>query len=208
MNDLMIQQYFGTLLERIEALEAGGGGGGGAPPMAPMVPMLPEAGRYVGNLLSGTLTTGASAANREEAGPFLSGRELVIDQVGISISTLSAGNACVVVYDADADGRPTAVLAQSPNMDTGTTGTKLASLSFTFAAGKLYYLSVWTSASPTRRTGQTYARQPLSWTNAATPVRQHVLRRTATYGTAAAWVYAGAQHTSANMPLVLLRVAP
>lgn len=169
--------------------------------------MLPAVGEFVGNILTGTLTTQASAAGRQDIAPFVSAVALTIDQIGMSVSTASAGSACGLIFDADASGRPTTLLAQGADIDTGTTGTRLGAVTFTFEAGKLYYVGTWTSAACTLRCAQTYAHWPMTWTNASTPARQSVLRRTESFGgTSTDWSYAAAQHTSANAPFVLMRV--
>ena len=170
--------------------------------------MVPASGLFVGNILTGTLAVLASAANRQDIAPFISAHDLTIDQIGMSISTASAGSACGLIFDADADGRPTELLAQGADIDTGTTGTRLGAVDFTFEAGKLYYIGRWTSSACGLRVAQTYAHWPMTWTNAATPARRSALRRTVTFGgTSTDWTYDSAQHTSVNAPFVLMRVA-
>ena len=169
--------------------------------------MVPEAGGYVGNILTGTLATLASAANRADIAPYLAAYSFDIDQLGLSVSAAGAGNACVLIFASDANGRPTTLLYQSGNMATGTTGTKTVAATFSFTAGTLYWIGSWTSSACTLRVAQTYANGALRWTNAATPARQAALRRVQTYGTASDWTYAGSQHTSVNAPFVLMRIA-
>lgn len=174
----------------------------GAPQM-----MKPAAGLYIANGLNGALGTQASAANRQDIAPFLAGYDFDIDQLGLSVSTASAGNACVLIFASDADGRPTTVLYQSGDMATGTTGTKTVAATFSFTAGSLYWIGIWTSAASTQRVFANTSGMSQTWTTAATPVQQAVLRRTETYGTATNWTYASGQHTSALAPLVLMRIA-
>jgi len=170
--------------------------------------MRPAAGVFVGNLLTGTLTTLASAANRVDITPFVPRVGFTIDQIGMSVSTGAAGLACGLIFDADAAGRPTTLLAQGANVDTTAAATVLGAVAFTFRAGKLYYVGNWTQAACTLRCGQTYVQVPLSWTNAATPARQAALRRVQAWGGAATnWVYASTQHTSVSAPFVIMRVA-
>jgi hypothetical protein len=173
---------------------------------APMM-MLPDAGVYISNGLNGTLGTQASAANRQDIAPFLAGYDFDIDQVAISVSTGLAGNAAVLIFDSDANGRPTTVLMQSPNISTATAATVTASVTFSFEAGRLYWIGVWTSSASTLRVFANTSAFTQTWTTAATPVQQAILRRTETYGTATNWTYASGQHTSALAPLVLMRIA-
>jgi hypothetical protein len=169
--------------------------------------MVPAAGVYVSNGLNGTLGTLASAANRQDIAPFLAARSFSIDQVAISVSTGVAGNACVLIFESDANGRPTTLALQSPNMSTATAATVTATVSFSFVAGRVYWIGRWTSSTATLRVFANTSAFSLTWTTAATPVQQAVLRRTETYGTATNWTYASGQHTSALAPLVLMRIA-
>jgi len=170
--------------------------------------MKPANNEYVGNILTGTLTTLASAAGRQDIAPYLAAFDFTIDQMGMSVSTASAGSACGLIFDADANGRPAQLLAQSANIDTGTTGTKFGPVSFSFQAGKLYWLGNWTSAACTLRCAQTYSNYTLTWTGAATPAREAVLRRVVTFGEQSTdWVYAAGQHTGASAPFVLMRIS-
>jgi hypothetical protein len=171
--------------------------------------MRPAAGEFVANILTGTLTTLASAADRQNIAPFISAVDLTIDQIGVSISTAVAGDACGLIFDADASGRPTGLLAQGAVVSTATpAATRLGAVAFTFLAGKLYYVGTWTSAAPTLRCAQTYAHWAMTWTNAGTPARRSALQRTEAFGgTSTDWVYGAAQHTTVNAPFVLMRVA-
>lgn len=174
----------------------------GAPQM-----VAPTAGVYIGNIKGGTLDTQAMAAGRQDIAPFLSAFDFDIDEVGLSVSTAASGNACVLIFDVDANGRPTDLLFQSGNMATNTTGTKTVAASFSFEAGRLYWIGYWTSAACTLRTANNASHYALTWTTAATPVSQSLLRRTETYGTATDWVYSNTQHTSGTAPFVLMRIA-
>jgi len=170
--------------------------------------MKPGNNQYIGNILTGSLTTSTFAANRMEIAPFLAGYNFSINQAGISISTAAAGSACIVIFAADENGRPTTLLAQSENIDTGSTGTKFASISQSFTAGTLYYIGVWTSAAPTFRCAQPYSCYAMTWSTASTPVRRAVLRRTETWGgTASNWTYDVSQHAEASVTLVLMQVS-
>ena len=174
---------------------------------APMA-FRPAAGLYLSNILTGTLTAIAMAAGRQEVAPFVPSHDFTIDQIGLSVSTALAGSACGLIFDADADGRPTTLLAQAAAIDTGSVGTKFGACPFTFEAGRLYWVGWWTSAACQLRCPQPYSALVLSWTNAATPVRQAALRRTVTFGgTSTGWTYASGQHTSTAAPFLLFRVA-
>lgn len=174
----------------------------GAPQM-----MIPGAGVYISNGLTGALGVLASAAGRQDIAPFLASRAFSINQVAISVSTGVAGNAAVLIFESDANGRPTNIVLQSPNMSTAAAATVTAAVSFSFVAGRLYWIGSWTSSTATLRVFANTSAFTQTWTTAATPVQQAILRRVETYGTATNWTYATGQHTSAVAPLVLMRIA-
>jgi hypothetical protein len=168
---------------------------------------LPAPGVYVSNIIGGALTTQNSAANRQDISPYLAAYDFSIDEVGLSVVTSATGNACVLIFEADANGRPGDLLFQSANMATNTTGTKLVAGSFSFDAGRMYWIGTWTSGAPELRVANNSSHYSVAWTTAATPASQSVLRRTETYGTATDWVYASSQHASSNPAFVLMRIA-
>ena len=124
------------------------------------------------------------------------------------MATAVAGSACAVIYASDANGRPTGLPSLSATMDTGTTGTKAAALAFSFQKGKLYWIGHRTSSASTLRCAQVYSAFALSWSTAATPVRDGVLRRTIAFAdTTTGWSYSSASHASGAPSLVLMRLA-
>ena len=188
--------------------DAGAGAAAAESFMGAPVFLKPAAGVWMGNILSGTLNTQASAVNREDVHPFLSPFDFSIDQAGLSVSTAVAGSACAVIYASDANGRPTGLPTRSATMDSGTAGTKTAALTFSFEKGKLYWIGHRTTAACTLRCAQVYSAFTLSWTTAATPVRDGVLRRTVTFAdTTTGWSYSAAAHASGAPSLVLMRIA-
>jgi hypothetical protein len=97
-------------------------------------------------------TTVAGAANRLDFIPFIPSRNLVIDQLGIEVTTLIASSLARVAIYADNNGTPGALLAGGANaLDCATTGIKTESISLSMTAGTLYWLAVWTSSTQTLR---------------------------------------------------------
>jgi len=85
---------------------------------------------------------------------------------------------------------------------------KAAALAFSFQKGKLYWIGHRTSSASTLRCAQVYSAFALSWSTAATPVRDGVLRRTIAFAdTATGWSYSSASHASGAPSLVLMRLA-
>lgn len=171
---------------------------------------VPSSGVFIGNILSGILTTQSSIANTQRIAPFLVNKDTTIDQIGFSVSTALAGNAQILIFESDDLGRPSTSILQSTNLATNTTGLKLYTIGtpITFKAGKLYWLGLWTSNNVTVRCAQTYANYTVSWTNASTPARQSCLQRTLAFGGVNTnWSYTSSDHRSSNSPFFLLRVA-
>ena len=172
------------------------------------LPMKPATGEYIANIRDGLLVTLTATANQQEIAPFVPGHTFSIDQMGLCVSTLNAGSAACLIFDADENGRPTTFLAKSGDVDTGTTGTKFGAVDFEFEAGKLYWIGQWVSAAPEIRRGGSDSHWALTWTTADPPVRQSALRRTLAWGeTVTDWVYDASQHVSVAAPFVLMRMA-
>lgn len=173
--------------------------------------LVPSAGMFISNGLNNTaLGTAAQVANRTVITPFIPGHNVTIDQLGCSVSTLLASsNVKLVIYDADSNGRPTTILRETANIDSGTTGTKFSAVSaLALTAGKVYWVGLRSSGTQTVRTLGVGATPIISYTNAATPVGQGTLILTQTFGNAAAdWSYASSQHSNVAAPLILMRVA-
>lgn len=190
---------------------AASGGGGGSTNRMGFNSMRPAAGVFMSNSTDcGALGTQAQVANRTVCAPFVSPYDIVIDQLGVSVSTLLAGANCkVVIYNSDSNGRPSTVLIESGNISAAATGTVFATISSTtLVAGTKYWFGVRSSGTQTLRTLNVSALPVLSYTSAATPVAQQTLILTETFANAAAtWTYASGQHSNALMPLVLMRAA-
>lgn len=173
--------------------------------------LAPIAGAFLSNAGNGTaIAAVAQVADRVTIGAYIPRLAQTIDQLGCSISTLlAASNVKLVIYDSDANGRPTTILRETANIDSATTGTKFASISpFTFEPGKVYYLGLRSSSTQSIRTISAAAGHVLATTNAATPVLQTTLTKTEAFASAAAdWTYANSQLSNLSPPLILMRVA-
>lgn len=174
-------------------------------------PFLAASGLYLTNALNGSAGTGVTSANSQELVPFICTFETTIDQVAFNIASASAGsNGKVLVFDADSNGRPFGTpLLESNDMPTiGTAGIKTNAQSFTFLAGKLYWLGRWHSAEITLNRVQANSAPVLGWSNDATPLAYHTLVRNVPYAAnSPAWVYDNAQLSTRLAALTYLRVA-
>jgi hypothetical protein len=178
---------------------------------SPGILLKPGSNQYISNATGNALTTKARVANTIDLSPIVLNFDASINGCAISVSTAATGTARVVVYNSDAVGRPSTVLAHGTEVSTGTTGTKAAmGLTATLTKGVLYYIGVWTSGAPTLRCVQSYSAMPIVWTTDATPAGQNCLRKTITYhatNSPGTWTYSTADHVTENPSLVLLRVA-
>jgi hypothetical protein len=173
--------------------------------------LKPLSGAFVGNGMSARVFgTVLGVANTVRISPVSFDQEMVIDQALVSVSTgVAASNVRVVVFDADANGRPTTKLFESGNISTATSNTTPSvSAGFTFTARKLYWVGVHNSSNATLRALAVSAVPVISLSNAATPIMNTVLATAATFGSLGNWpTYANTQLSNAAAALVLFRVA-
>jgi len=174
--------------------------------------LLPLAGAIIGNTPNNTLATVGGVANQISVSLFATQFAFTMDQIGCSVSTLIASAQLrVVIYEADANGRPTNHLFTSAVIDASTTGTKFVAASFSFVADKKYYIGLWQSSTATYRSILSYG-PPLAWSNAATPLASRTLIFTSAFsptGNAPNWpTFANTQLSSNPPPLILFRIAP
>jgi hypothetical protein len=173
---------------------------------------LPLATGILGNAAINTLATVAGVANVLAVSLYVAPIAYTLDQVGISVSTaVASARVRVVIYEADSDGRPTNLMFVSTPFDASTTGTKFNAASFTFVAGKRYYVGVWHSANATVRAVTAFG-SPFGWSTAATPLAFRSLIFTSAFSEVAdppAWpAFANTQFSSNAPPFVMFRVAP
>lgn len=102
------------------------------------------AGVYYDNAyLAATSATLAASANLLAVVPFTSPVAMSIDRLGIVVTTLaSSGTADLHIYECLDNGWPGAKLLSTGTLSTSTTGIKEATISFTFEAGKTYWLGI------------------------------------------------------------------
>jgi hypothetical protein len=129
-----------------------GGGGGGYPSIA--YPKRSNTPKIVGDVAGSTLTTLALTAARQYFLPLVVPRNVVLKGLRISVTTASAGTASIGIYkntQVNGDDAPGSLLASVSNLDTGSTGDKTGTLSYTLSAGTLYWASMIASAAVTVR---------------------------------------------------------
>lgn len=201
-----------TALEaRLTLLERRGGGTALADGNTTIGLLKPLPGAFVGNGRSARIFgTVQGVANTVRINPVSFDQEMVINQALVSVSTgVAASNVRVVVFDADANGRPTTKLFESGNISTATSNTTPSvAAAFTFTARKRYWVGVHNSATATLRALAISAVPVISLSNAATPVMNTVLARTVTFGSLGNWpTYSNTQLSNSAVALVLFRIA-
>lgn len=125
-------------------------------------------GVYYDNSFGG-LTAGTTSipANTIAAVPFVSPVDLTVDRIGVPVTTLAtAGTADLHIYENLPNGWPGAKLLSSSVLNTSTTGFKVATISFTFEAGKVYWLAIRAGVAVTVRGVQLASARPFGMASA------------------------------------------
>jgi Protein of unknown function (DUF2793) len=177
------------------------------------VPWLtPVAGDHVlsttgaGGAATGTL---AGAANRMDVFPFIPRDDLALDRLAVNVTTLIAGAlGKIVVYSADATGRPASLLLETADLDFSTAGVKAAAVALTLRRGITYWLGIRHSSTATLSAWASTATPDLNGGSPVTTARK-VLRRTLAYATAApaSWGYLASETNAGPGTAIWLRAA-
>lgn len=162
--------------------------------------LMPPAGEYFQTTTGiGTAVIGNSligAADRMEIFPFLARRNLTVDRLAINVvAAVAGGLGRIVIYDADANGRPDALLLETADIDCSTIGVKEAINSFTFERGKTYWLGFRHNAIFQTNGWPSTGTPDISGGAAPSTGSRKVLRRSVAFATPApaAWGYSSAE---------------
>jgi hypothetical protein len=177
--------------------------------------LLPPVGEYVmtttgcgGASLASAL---AGAAGRIEIFPFVPRANLVVDRMAFNVTVAAAGAlGRILLYDADANGRPASLLVETGDMDCGTTGVKETAVALTLTRGRSYWVGVRHSATFTLSAWLAAMSPDINGGTAPNLNARKVLRRTLAFGTAApaSWGFTSAEiMAGALAPAVWLRMA-
>lgn len=148
-TELDLKQNFlvsGTNIKTINGSSVLGSGdlivGGSGSITATHVLIKPTSTAYIPNTwVGGTLNVYQINANALNLTAFIPGYDLEFDEISINLSSGSAGLAKVVIYS-DLNGKPDALLFESPDVDCTTSGTKLITgINFTFTAFTTYWIA-------------------------------------------------------------------
>jgi len=155
------------------------------------------------------LTTQALGVNRADLQLFTFDRSITFDQLGVYVTTGSAGNAKVLVYDVDADGWPDNKIYESGNLDT-TSSSNFAHATTslpTFAAGTRYWIGVIADNGATVRGVAPGGTRSLGMNSSGDASVTYAIRRSGlTFATPPdPWTFTSTDLTSANTPIVIGR---
>lgn len=122
---------------------SGGGGGGGIHAQIPL-----SSGESISAcLMQNPPSNSPMITNRLWTYPFFPANTIVSSAIYINVGTAVAGsNARILIYS-DLNGKPNTKLYESANLDCSTTGQKTATVSFTFNAGTIYWLTLHSSST-------------------------------------------------------------
>ena len=156
--------------------------------------IAPVAGDYAltttgaGGAATGVL---AGAAGRMDLFPFIPRDDITIDRLSVNVTTLiAAALGKIVLYSADATGRPATLILETGDLDFSAVGQKEATVAQTLRRGITYWIGIRHSSTAILSAWASTATPDL---NGGTPVTtaRKVLRRTLAYATAApaTWGY-------------------
>lgn len=139
-------------------------------------------------------TTTAGLADRWDMVPFKPEAPLTIDRIGVTVTTGVASATCKVqIYSAHATtGYPDAKIYESGDLDcsVGAPTSVVATTSYSFLAGKLYWLGVRHSSTATLRSLNLAQSRTMGPPSATAANMNNLVRRSLTYTTAATNPYA------------------
>ena len=171
----------------------------------------PPIGHFVSPLLTalalGTLT---GAANRMDIYPWLCVEDMTVDQIGVEVTTaVASAQGKLVIYNVDADNRPTTLAFESTVLDFSTVGYKFVTQSFSFVKGTVYWFGIRHSSTAAVRAVAVGAMQSLGLTTGAATTANTIARRTVTFGNAAPnpWTFVASELANSAGALFKMRVA-
>lgn len=177
------------------------------------VPWLtPVAGDYaLSTTGAGGAATGvlAGAAGRIDLFPFIPRDDILLDRLAVNVTTLiAAALGKIMVYSADATGRPASLLLETGDLDFSTVGIKPATVSLTLRSGVTYWLGIRHSSTASLSAWALTATPDLNGGAPVTTARK-VLRRTLAYATAApgTWGYLSSETNAGPGTAIWLRAA-
>ena len=172
----------------------------------------PAAGDYAlttsgaGGAATGVL---AGAAGRIDLFPFIPRDDITIDRLSVNVTTLiAAALGKIVLYAADATGKPATLILETGDLDFSTVGLKEATVVQTLRRGITYWIGIRHSSTAILSAWASSATPDLNGGAPVTTARK-VLRRTLAYATAApsTWGYLASETNAGPGTALWLRAA-
>ena len=160
----------------------------------------------MGGAITGVL---AGVADRIDQFPFSPRADLTVDLAAVNVTTLlAAALGKVVIYNADANGRPNGLLLETGTLDFSIAGVRTVAAAITLRRGTIYWLGIRHSSTATLSAWASTATPDLNGGAPVTTARK-VLRRTLVFATAASasWVYSAAETAVGPATAIWLRAA-
>ena len=151
----------------------------------------------------------AGAAGRIDLFPFIPRDDITIDRLSVNVTTLiAAALGKIVLYAADATGRPATLILETGDLDFSTVGLKEATVAQTLRRGVSYWIGIRHSSTAILSAWASTATPDL---NGGTPVTtaRKVLRRTLAYATASpgTWGYLSSETSAGPGTAIWVRAA-
>ncbi len=151
----------------------------------------------------------AGAAGRMDLFPFIPRDDITIVRLSVNVTTLiAAALGKIVLYAADAAGRPATLVLETSDLDFSTVGLKEATVAQTLRCGITYWIGIRHSSTAILSAWASTATPDL---NGGTPVTtaRKVLRRTLAYATAApgSWGYLSSETNAGPGTAIWMRAA-
>lgn len=172
----------------------------------------PAAGDYALTTTgAGGAATGVSAgaAGRMDLFPFIPRDDITIDRLSVNVTTLiAAALGKIVLYAADATGRPATLILETGDLDFATVGLKEATVAQTLRCGISYWIGIRHSSTAILSAWASTATPDLNGGAPVTTARK-VLRRTLAYATAASgtWGYLASETNAGPGTAIWMRAA-
>ena len=172
----------------------------------------PAAGDYAltttgaGGAATGVL---AGVAGRMDLFPFIPRDDITIDRLSVNVTTLiAAALGKIVLYAADATGRPATLILETGDLDFATVGLKEAIVAQTLRCGITYWIGIRHSSTAILSAWASTATPDLNGGAPVTTARK-VLRRTLAYATAApgTWGYLASETNAGPGTAIWMRAA-
>lgn len=175
--------------------------------------VVPASGDYIyttNGASNGGMSGSTTATNIIRLYAFCPTRDVTVDGVAVIVASGSASNNVkAVIYASDSNGRPDALLAESGDMATDSTGTKTASIaSLSLVAGNTYWVGIRATATISIQAIASSGVPDINGGSPAASLRK-TLARTLTYATAAPdpWVWSSAEIGAGAAHHIWLKVA-